>query len=692
MVRILVIVGVVVLVLVVGGGILLYLAYGLTDRPPASLRVPGIGDSAAVETFADGSVRIRAKSERDAYMALGYVHAEEHGWTMALYRRSALGRLSEWFGDDMLELDRLALRLGISRGAREAYGTLAERNREVLAAYARGVNAAFGRSSAFMRHEFVALTVEPEEWEPWHALAVERLVAWLAAERPDVDTLRMAGGALAEFFDADELMRTLLHLHGFESSLAWTLRDSSGVRLFQRHVYGATALPLYQSVVIERPGEDPLTGGSLVGTPFMPAGKNAGRSWAVLLSSALSLQRAVRDPAQIALSYERLVSADGEEHLVRIDRSSDTDVFFPAPRAFYANASTFSSSDTTGSSAARPSGSPIQSKSFPSDSTDHRSQEGWVLRWSGFLAGSDVDAWQALSDGVEPTAFHLFDGDGIVLDAGGDTRVLGRPLVTRSFREGSLVSNSAWSTYVADRLDTLVNQGQGLADPAEFADDYRSAWAAYLAPSLVASAIAVPNQPAIVTEALAFLRNWDFAYDRASIAASIFDTWTSVYRDSLGRLPEPSDPDSAQVETLLLYELLVKAVETLVDEHGDNLSQWRWEDVQPHRFYFPIFSADSILSTDVASLPRTRYDTIEIPGSGHPTTPLWGPSFFEPGLLSPARWEATVSTADRDAMRVRSRNFRPNRFFGRYLVSDRTPEASPVAAPDRLKHTTLLLP
>lgn len=632
-----------VFVLVTSGALLLYLAYGLTDGPARSASIVGLTDSAHVQLYKDGSARIRAASEDDMYAALGYLHAQQHGWSIALYRRAALGRLSEWFGDDLLELDRLSLRLGLARGARDAYGALPDDRKRMLTAYARGVNGAWARRTAAMRDEFVLLHVEPEQWEPWHALAVERLYAWLAAPHPPTDSLKAAGGAMIDFFKADRFLRQWLHLHGFEHSLAWTLRDSSGVRLFQRQVYGSTALPIFQSVVLDDPVSGRLEGATLVGTPFLPVGKNESRAWAILLSSSLSIQRAVRDTSEVSPVFERLVSADGEEHLLRIERAG-RDIFFEDTLPFFVG----------------------------TDSTMHGLRQGWTLTWSGFVSGTDANAWTDLENGAQP-AFSLFEGDGLVLDRSGNSTIVGQPSINRTFSQGSLISNNMWSGYVAERLDSLVSIG-GPVDPAALRNDRHSEWAARLAPAMTDAAIAVPNQPAMVTEALAFLRNWDFAYDRASIAASIFDTWVAAYRDSLGVLPTPELADSALTETLVRYELLVTAVERLADEHGDNLSQWRWEDIQKKAFYFPVFSADTLLAAEVDPLPTTRYSTITIPGAGHPTTLFWGPSIIEMETPSASGWESWVSTGAWDAMKVRTRRFQPSRFFGRYLVSDRPPE------------------
>ena len=649
-------------VLLVSTGVMLYLAYGLTPGAPDRMNVPRLSDSAEVELFADGSARIMAANEEDAYAALGALHAQRHGWTMALYRRTAIGRLSEWFGDELLEVDRLTLRLVLGRGAREAFGSLPDDRKRILRAYARGVNAAWERRRSSMRDEFVLLGVQPDPWEPWHALAVERLYAWSAAPRPPADTLSEAGGEVAAFFEADRLLQRLIHLHGFDHSLAWTRQDSTGVGLFQRHVYGASALPLFQSVVLDWPGADPVTGATLVGTPFMPVGKDEARAWSILLSSPLSLERAVRDTAEVSPTYERLISADGEEHLLRVERTG-TEIFFEAPQPFFVAADTLAAGQ----------------------------RHGWILRWSGLTTPTDAEAWSSLATGAAP-AFQLFGGDGIVLSRDGSASVLGQPVVSIEMPEGSLISNNRWAAPVADRLATLLADPRSDPDPSRLRDDLTSSWAAGLAPQMTRDAIAVPNQPGMVTEALAFMRNWDFAYDRASIAASIFETWVSAYRDSLGRMPTPTVADTVISEILVRYELLVNAVEEMSARHGDNLSQWRWEVVQPKTFHFPVFSADTLLRLDAGPVAGTRYASIELPGAGHPSTLLWGPSFVDDRPPSPAVWEAWISTTNWEALRVRSRRFEASRFFGRYLVSDRNPESTVVAAPNRVDHTLTLLP
>ena len=58
-----------------------------------------------------GVPHIYANSEKDAMIALGYIHAQDRLWQMELLKRIAPGRLSEIFGSVMLKNDIFFLEL-----------------------------------------------------------------------------------------------------------------------------------------------------------------------------------------------------------------------------------------------------------------------------------------------------------------------------------------------------------------------------------------------------------------------------------------------------------------------------------------------------------------------------------------------------------------------------------------------------
>lgn len=713
--------------LVLAAGAMLYLAFGLADAPPGRVAVAGLDDSTFVSAFENGSASVQARSRADAFAGLGFLHAQEHAWSMTLWQRTARGQLSAWLGDELLPLDRLAGQLGFGRLAQASYELLPETDREVLDAYVRGVNAALREPLAGRPGEFSALETTAEPWRPWYPLAIERLFAWLAADPMATDPPRDAPEALRELYESDALLRDWLHLHGFEHGMAWTAEDGAGARLIQRHVYGASALPPFQEVDIAYAGGPSVAGATLVGTPFMPAGRSERRAWAVLLSSSAELVPAVRDTSAIPYVYERIRTLDGREHLLQVRRHAGELFFPPRDRPSAPGDGPFPPADGASRPGGRPSPSddapiPPGDRPSPADtappadtasaeasvSADTAAAEGsaradtaangreppvqppqlsgWVLRWTGLEAGSDAGAWLGLASEAN-VPFRLYDGDGLVMDRDGSARAVGTPLFALDHAGGVAVGNSPWSRFAVQRLDSLAP-----SRPADVLNDHRSAWAAELAPTLADAAVAVPEQPALVMDALAYLRNWDYAYDRASIAASIFEMWTKTYLDSLGRMPDPSVPDTALGIHLVRYGVLVRAVEKLAAAYGEDPVQWRWEDVQPHRFLFPVWSADTLIAVDAGRLAATRYAPIIQPGSGHVTTLFYGPSPIDPGPDAPARWEGWVSTEHWSDFRFRSRRFPANRFFGRYLVSDRIPDSAVVPDTGPATYTTILLP
>ncbi|GIV62295.1 MAG: hypothetical protein KatS3mg044_1161 [Rhodothermaceae bacterium] len=145
----------------------------------------------------------------------------------------------------------------------------------------------------------------------------------------------------------------------------------------------------------------------------------------------------------------------------------------------------------------------------------------------------------------------------------------------------------------------------------------------------MAAVARAPDLPPLLQDGLAYLRNWNHAYDRASIAASIFDTWVRTFYDRTHRWPEPADSTSRP----LLVETLAEALATLTRTHGPDLSRWRWETVQPDLRYVPPWTD----TTATATIPYL-FRPVRRPGTGHPTTPAWGaspPAFIaaRPGRL-----------------------------------------------------------
>jgi penicillin amidase len=125
------------------------------------LRLPGL--RAAVQVERDGAdvTHIRASDPRDAWMAMGYVHAQERGWQLEFNRRIMRGTLSELLGPATLDTDRLMRTLGIREVAKRQVARLPDEARVALKAYSEGVNAFFASSDQALTPEFLVLGSDP---------------------------------------------------------------------------------------------------------------------------------------------------------------------------------------------------------------------------------------------------------------------------------------------------------------------------------------------------------------------------------------------------------------------------------------------------------------------------------------------------------------------------------------------------
>jgi len=130
-----------------------------------TVEVAGLDGVAEIVRNQDGIPFIQADSERDLYFAQGFVHAQDRFWQMALSRQLAEGRLAEWLGGMGLLPDRSARIYGWSHLAQSSLEALADDDRDLLEAYAAGVNA-WLESPAFRRPpEMVILHIQPERWK-----------------------------------------------------------------------------------------------------------------------------------------------------------------------------------------------------------------------------------------------------------------------------------------------------------------------------------------------------------------------------------------------------------------------------------------------------------------------------------------------------------------------------------------------
>ena len=168
---------IVVLAIILVGGLLWY------SRPPSeqAAAISGLSAPVSITMDQDGVPRIRAASEIDAAAALGFLHARDRMLELELMRRAASGRLSELVAaPETLRFDREMRVLGLRFRAIAEEAELPAADRDVLQAYARGVNAWISARGRFSAPEFILLG-EPEPWQPSDTLLWAKTMGlWLA--------------------------------------------------------------------------------------------------------------------------------------------------------------------------------------------------------------------------------------------------------------------------------------------------------------------------------------------------------------------------------------------------------------------------------------------------------------------------------------------------------------------------------
>ncbi len=168
---------------VAGGGLAALWLWSRLPQTRGTLTLPGLEGPVEILRDAWGVPHIYAGSLPDLAFAQGFVTAQDRLWQMDFFRRVAAGRVAEVFGPEALGWDRIARTVGFERAARRVLRTQDPEARRWLEAYARGVNAAIGRTPRPL--EFLLLRYRPAPWEPLHTLALGRLLAWeLSQWRP----------------------------------------------------------------------------------------------------------------------------------------------------------------------------------------------------------------------------------------------------------------------------------------------------------------------------------------------------------------------------------------------------------------------------------------------------------------------------------------------------------------------------
>jgi penicillin amidase len=140
-----------------------------------TLHLSGLQFPVQVVFDAGGVPHIHAATDRDAFVALGYLHARFRLFQMDLIRRVGEGRLAEAFGRDALDNDHFELDLGLVRTAEQEWRQMQPEERSFLLAYSEGVNDRIREdlASSNLPLLFKVSGYEPRPWAPFDSLVMK---------------------------------------------------------------------------------------------------------------------------------------------------------------------------------------------------------------------------------------------------------------------------------------------------------------------------------------------------------------------------------------------------------------------------------------------------------------------------------------------------------------------------------------
>jgi len=314
----------------------------------------GLSAPVHIERDALGVPVVRGETRVDVARATGFVHAQDRFFQMDLTRRAAAGELAGLLGPGLLETDR---RLRVHRFRARAAAALAgapPAERELVEAYAAGVNAGLEGLGA-RPFEYLLLRSEPRPWQPedvlltalamwidlqgsgaWHEQQTDRLAvalpvplfrlvtdaasAWdapldgspapgpTAIPGPEVyDLRRLDRGMFEQAASAEENALRLTGLPEVPSPMVgsnnWALagaRTASGRALVANDMHLGLRVPntWYRlRLVVDDEGVD-VTGVSLPGTPLVVAGSNGRIAWGFTNSYGDYQDQVVIEPAE----------------------------------------------------------------------------------------------------------------------------------------------------------------------------------------------------------------------------------------------------------------------------------------------------------------------------------------------------------------------------------------------------------
>lgn len=166
------------LIAVVSGLSAYWTFYRVVPSLDNSIKLPGLTNKVVVSWDEHQIPHITASEDADVFMTMGYLHARDRLWQMTLKQYKLEGLHSRELDENLNDIDRFYLTMSFGELARDAFNQMPLRSRQLLEAYANGVNHYIDKNRKHLSVEFALSDANPVTWEPWHAVGAKILWFW----------------------------------------------------------------------------------------------------------------------------------------------------------------------------------------------------------------------------------------------------------------------------------------------------------------------------------------------------------------------------------------------------------------------------------------------------------------------------------------------------------------------------------
>jgi penicillin amidase len=265
-----------------------------------TLEVQGISAPVLIRRDSYGIPYIQAKSEADAFYALGFCQGQDRSFQIERLVRTARSTL-------------------LQRRAEEQLALLEGRDQELLKAFAAGINAGVEIGCRRKAPEFSLLRIEPSQIQAADALGILNFVALILSPWPykinrfmvlreyGSDALKALDGAYPDWLTSAfpvnqpagpsgkkiaQDIQSLTDVLGFGisgGSNSWAVnasRSATGRPILANDPHLSPTIPSHWYIACLETPEYKLRGATLAGTPFFSIGHNQGAAWGVTGGSA----------------------------------------------------------------------------------------------------------------------------------------------------------------------------------------------------------------------------------------------------------------------------------------------------------------------------------------------------------------------------------------------------------------------